>query len=121
MKFDLNQFLEKYGIKNTVLILMISFIIFTIIPNDFINYIKKNTILKLDDKYKEALSFFYDSDIKKYNKIVELENKYIDYLTEIGIVEHIIPIVLTRNSKNEYRVSDEYREILNKLSNKNKI
>ena len=56
MKFDLNQFLEKYGIKNTVLILMISFIIFTIIPNDFINYIGSK--FTDDENIKKIITYF---------------------------------------------------------------
>ena len=162
MEFDLNKIIEKYGIIKVLLILIISFIIFTFIPDVFISYIgskinndenikkiiayiivfiitflleecflpvvkkiytyfkKKKTILKLNKKCKEVLSSFYDSDIGKYNKIVELEekNKYIDYLIDVGIVEQIIPMIIIRTSPKKYKVSDEYKNMLNKMINK---
>lgn len=165
MEFNINEFLEKYGIKKILLILIFSFILFLFVPNNFINYLgnkistnediqkiiifvfilsivtliveclfplifefykkfkRKNIILKLDDNYKEILKLFYDDDLRKYNKVVTIENKnkYIDSLNEIGIIEYIVPIIITRNTKEQYRVSNEYRDILDNFANKNKV
>lgn len=159
MEFDVNKFLEKYEIKKIMIIIIISFIVFMLIPLNWIEYIgnrltnnsdlknlvtfavilctvgiikeillpfvfkiiqipkKKKTLLNLDKQHLDNLFLFYDSDLKKFNKKLEISepNKYLKDLEEIGIVEYIFPIIMTRNSINKYKISDEYRKILDGL------